>query len=132
MKTFFCTTILLLSTVLSFGQVKSTVINMDKLTNVTVRAAITALQDADSEDWFALFSEDAVLYDDGEKTDFRAFFEYALGHERFTNIDKVANDGLDVYGRFHSDKWGDFKTYFKFQINSEDKITRLDIGQTNY
>lgn len=105
---------------------------MDKLTNTIVRAAITALQDADSEDWFALFSEDAVLYDDGKKVKFREFFENALGHERFTSIDKVENDGLDVYGRFHSDKWGDFKTYFKFQINSEDKITRLDIGQVNY
>ncbi|WP_245901777.1 hypothetical protein [Chitinophaga ginsengisoli] len=106
--------------------------NTDKLTNTTVKNAIDALQAADSKAWFALFTTDAALYDDGNKMNFKSFFEKAIGHERFTSIDKVENNGLDLYGRFHSDQWGDFKTYFKFHINAAGKIDRLDIGQASY
>jgi hypothetical protein len=52
-----------------------------------------------------------------------------LGHERFTSIDRVDNDGRDLVGAFHSDEWGDFRTYFNFQLSSAGKIVRLDIGQ---
>ena len=106
--------------------------NTDKLTNPVVRKAIEALQSGDKNSWFALFNDKAELYDDGNKMNFQAFFEKALGHERFTSIDKIGNNGLDLYGKFHSDQWGDFKTYFKFRIDQNDKITRLDIGQAHY
>ncbi|RYD81089.1 MAG: hypothetical protein EOP55_00345 [Sphingobacteriales bacterium] len=104
-------------------------IDLSKLTNAKVRAAIDALQKGDSKAWFPLFAQDVTLYDDGNQMQFNNFFKKALGHERFTSIDKVENNGLDVYGNFHSDQWGDFKTYFKFTINKEGKISRLDIGQ---
>ncbi len=104
----------------------------DKLTNKTVRAAIQALTDGNADSWFALFTNNAELYDDGNRMNFRDFFNKALGHERFTSIDKVEHDGLHVYGHFHSDQWGDFKTYFKFHINPEGRISRLDIGQASY
>ena len=106
--------------------------NTNKLTHPIVKKAIEALGEGDKNSWFALFTDDAELYDDGNKQSFKSFFQKALGHERFTDIDKVENNGLDVYGRFHSDQWGDFKTYFKFHINKEGKIARLDIGQADY
>src|ERR1044072_5928241 len=87
---------------------------------------------ADKKNSFSLFFSDANLYDDGNKMNFRSFFEKAFGHERFTSIDKVEDNGLAVYGRFHSDQWGDFKTYFRFHLNEAGKISRLDIGQASY
>lgn len=106
--------------------------DLQLLSNPVVRKAVDALQKGDKASWFALFSNDAQLYDDGRTLSFRTFFENALGHERFTSIDRVENEGLDVYGHFHSDQWGDFRTYFKFQINPEGLIKRLDIGQASY
>jgi hypothetical protein len=106
--------------------------NTDQLTNSIVKKAIEALQAGDKDAWFALFTAEAELFDDGHKMNFKSFFDKALGHERFTTIDKVENKGLDLYGRFHSDQWGDFKTYFRFTINSDGKINRLDIGQASY
>ena len=106
--------------------------NTDNLTNPVVKNAIDALQSADKNKWFDLFIAGAELYDDGNKQNFKAFFAKALGHERFTKIDKVENNGLHIYGEFHSDQWGDFKTYFKFQLNKAGKIVRLDIGQADY
>jgi len=106
--------------------------NTDRITNPVVKNAIDALQSGDKNKWFELFTADAELYDDGNKQNFKSFFQKALGHERFTRIDKVENNGLDLYGEFHSDQWGDFKTYFKFYLNKDGKINRLDIGQSDY
>jgi len=107
-------------------------INKEKLHQPIVRAAIEALEDGDLHTWLNLFTADAQLFDDGRKIDFTAFSRNAVGKEKFTRIDKVENDGWDVYGQFHSGQWGDFKTYFLFRANANGKIEHLEIGQANY
>ena len=107
-------------------------LSTEQLKNAIVKSAIEALQSGNSQQWLSLFTSNAELYDDGNKIDFQHFSKNALGHERFTSIDKIENNGLDLYGKFHSDQWGDFKTYFKFHVNAEGKIFRLEIGQANY
>lgn len=121
-------------TSIAFGQSheKSEKMNLENINNQIVKKAIEALQNADKAAWFSLFTEKAALYDDGNKQNFRSFFEKALGHERFISIDKVEDNSLSIYGKFHSDTWGNFKTYFKFHIDNNGKITRLDIGQATY
>lgn len=101
----------------------------DVLTNPTVKAAIDALQRGDRAAWSALFEPDARLYDDGSPRSLAKFTADALGHERFTSIEHVDKGGLEVIGAFHSDRWGDFNTYFRFQLSPSGKIKRLDIGQ---
>jgi len=101
----------------------------DALTNPTVKAAIDALQKGDRQAWSDLFEPDAELYDDGSPRSLRNFIKDALGRERFTSIERVENNGLDLTGAFHSDQWGDFRTYFRFQLSAAGKIQRLDIGQ---
>ncbi len=107
------------------------VLDLNKLTNKKVKAAITALQSGDSKAWFPLFTSEVVFYDDENQVRFNNYFKKALGHERFTSIERVENNGLHIYGNFHSDQWGDFKTLFKFQLDKAGKINRLDIGQVN-
>lgn len=104
----------------------------DKISNPKVQAAIIAWQKGDAELWRSHFTNDAQLLDDGHLRNFEKFSTEAIVQERFTSIDKVENDGLDVYGKFHSDTWGDFKTYFKFHQNNEGKFQRLEIGQAHY
>ncbi|MGS2764594.1 hypothetical protein [Sinomicrobium sp. M5D2P9] len=103
-----------------------------KLTNEIVKNALEALQKGDKETWASLFTTDAEFYDDGNPRDLSVFNRNAIGHERFTSIDKVENEGRDIYGQFHSDQWGDFKVYFKFHMDNGGKIHRLDIGQADY
>jgi hypothetical protein len=101
----------------------------DALTNPAVKAAIEALQSGDRKAWSALFESDAELRDDGSPRSLKEFTRDALSHERFTSIDRVRNNGLDLTGAFHSDEWGDFRTYFRFQLSSAGNIKRRDIGQ---
>jgi len=105
--------------------------DLSKLTDQTVKDAIEALQTGDSS-WYSYFIEDPVMTDDGNKIDFKAFFTGALGEERFLSIDKVENDGKDVYGNFKAGRWGTFKVYFRFHKDPEGKFERLDIGQAKY
>lgn len=101
----------------------------DALTDPIVKAAIEALQKGDRKAWLALFESDAQLYDDGALRSLEKFTRDALGHERFTSIARVEQGGLEVIGEFHSEQWGDFRTYFRFRISPAGKIKRLDIGQ---
>lgn len=110
---------------------KNNKMDTSKLTNETVKNAFNAWQNGDSKTFLSYFTSDAKLFDDGNSRDFLKFVKDACEHEKFTSIDKVENNGLDITGNFHTESWGDFKTYFKFQINSEGKINRLDIGQAN-
>lgn len=103
----------------------------DVLTVPTVKAAIDALQRGDRKAWADLFQPGAKLFDDGAPRDLQAFTREAVGHERFTAIERVELHGLGVVGRFHSERWGDFRTYFRFQLSPDGKIHRLDIGQAD-
>lgn len=110
----------------------ATEMNTEKINNEIVKSAIEAWQQGDSELWLSFFTEDATLLDDGHIRNFKNFSTKAIGTERFTSIDNVEDNGLSIYGQFHSDTWGDFKTYFKFHINKERKIWQLEIGQASY
>jgi len=103
----------------------------DSLTNPTVKAAIEALQTGDSQAWSEQFEPDVELLDDGSPRSFHEFTRDVLGHERFTSIDRVENNGLDLTGAFHSDHWGDSHTYFRFRLSPTGKVKRLEIGQAS-
>jgi hypothetical protein len=100
----------------------------EKLTNPTVRTAIHALQQGDRAAWEALFESNAKLYNDCSPRSLERFNQGAIGRERFTSIDLVENNGRDITGQFHSEEWGDFRTYFRFQLSLACRIQRLDIG----
>ncbi len=95
----------------------------------TVKAAVEALQNADKAAWNHLFSPKAVLYDDGSPRNLKRFTEESFGRGSFICIDRVANNGLYVEGDFHSDEWGNSRTYFNFELNDSGRIVRLDIGK---
>jgi hypothetical protein len=108
-----------------------TIIKMDtsKLTNETVKKAFEAWQNGDSKTFLSFFADDAKLYDDGNPRNFQGFVKEACGHEKFISIEKVENNGKNIIGEFHTESWGNFKTYFNFTFNQDGKINRLDIGQ---
>jgi hypothetical protein len=104
----------------------------DIIKNQIVRQAFEAWQKADTDSWLLLFANNAELFDDGHPRDFHKFSKEAIGHERFLSIDRISEKGTRISGRFHSDTWGDFKTYFQFHMDGQGKIYKLDIGQTDY
>lgn len=110
---------------------KQQTMDLNKITNETVKNAIEALQENNKTLWYSYFTKDAVFTDDGNQLNLKSFFDNAFNHqEKFLSIDKVENQGKNLEGNFYAGQWGTFRTYFNFHINEEGKIERLDIGQS--
>lgn len=105
--------------------------DVSKISNEKVKGAIEALQANDKKAWYSYFTTDVVFTDDGRTLDFTSFFDNAFDKkEKFLTLDRIENDGKDLYGNFYAGQWGTFRVYFKFHQNAEGKFNRLAIGQT--
>lgn len=106
--------------------------DLSKITNENVKKAVEALQSNDKDAWFSRFADEVHFTDDGRTLDFKPFFDNAFNHEEnFLEIQKVENNGKDIYGNFFAGQWGTFYVYFKFHEDANGKINRLDIGQVS-
>ena len=108
--------------------------DLSMIDNPSVRSAIEALNQRDKKRWFEQFSDELAFTDDGIPQDFARWCDEELfGSFKayLVAIDKVDDKGLTFYGRYHSDKWGDFKTFWRFVVENG-KISKLDVGATNY
>jgi hypothetical protein len=107
-------------------------LDLNAIDNPIVRSAIEAMNSRNKKQWYELFSNKPELTDDGNPEDFsewseRELFGSAVAY--LASIDKVEDGGLTIYGKFHSDQWGDFKTFMRFRVEN-DNITKLEVGQT--
>lgn len=104
---------------------KQQTMDLNKITNETVKKAIEALQENDKTLWYSYFTKDAVFTDDGNQLNLKSFFDNAFNHkERFLSIDIVENEGKNLVGNFFAGQWGTFRTYFNFHVNNEGKIEK--------
>lgn len=109
-------------------------LNLNKIDHPIIKLAIEAMNGRDKKHWYALFSDSPTFTDDGNSYDFADWCEkelFGASLAYLVSIDKVEDRGLTVYGRFHSDQWGDFKTFLKFHVDNG-KITKMAVGQANY
>ncbi len=107
--------------------------NKEQLSHPIVKAAVTALHAGDRKAWLALFAPNAVLTDDGSPRNYVEWSDSELfgkGNGRIIDIENETANGLIINTLFHSTVWGEFKTFWIFEIQG-DKITRLDVGQLN-
>ncbi|MBN9336980.1 MAG: hypothetical protein J0I88_03915, partial [Chryseobacterium sp.] len=74
--------------------------DLSKITNPTVNAAMTAWQNGDSKTFLSYFTANPTMTDDGNPRGFQAFIKEACGEEKFLTIDSVENDGKDITGNF--------------------------------
>ncbi|SRR6266568_963554 len=103
----------------------------DRLLDPVVKAAFKAMNESDRDAWLGLFDANAILSDDGNERDYKQWSDseiFGAGKGRITSITRVVDRGLTFHANFHSARWGDFKTFWKFEIEGG-KIVRLDVGQ---
>lgn len=109
-------------------------LNLNKIDHPIIKLAIEAMNGRDKKHWYALFSDNPTFTDDGNSYDFADWCEkelFGASLAYLVSIDIVEDRGLTIYGRFHSDQWGDFKTFLKFHVDNG-KITKMAVGQANY
>lgn len=99
-----------------------------------VRSAVEAVNSRDRARWFALFADGASFSDDGIDQDLFGWCDEELfgRHSAYlVSIDKVEDGGRTFYARYHSDKWGNLKTFWRFAVK-DGRVSRLDVGATSY
>lgn len=109
-------------------------LNLESVGIPVVRSAIAALNGRERARWFALFADSPRFSDDGTPRDFVKWCDEELFGPAVAyviSIDRVEGGGLTFYARYHSDKWGDFQTLWKFEVK-DGKIAGLDVGATSY
>jgi hypothetical protein len=109
-------------------------LGLNSIGNPTVRSAVVALNGRDRTGWFGLFTEKPKFSDDGIPRDLVKWCEEELfgsSVAHIVSIDKVEDGGLTFYARYHSDKWGDFKTFWRFVLE-DGRVSKLDVGATEY
>lgn len=99
-----------------------------------VRSAVEAINRREKKRWFSLFTDRPSFSDDGVPREFVRWCEDELfgSHVAYViSVDRVEDGGMTFYARYHSDKWGDFKTFWKFGLEGG-RISKLDVGATDY
>jgi hypothetical protein len=108
-------------------------VDLSAIGDPVVRSALVALNGRDRKRWFELFSKPAFT-DDWIPRDFAKWCEEELfgsSQAWIISIDRVEKGGLTFYASYHSDKWGDFQTFWKFVVENG-RISKLDVGATSY
>ena len=105
-------------------------LDLNAVDNPIVKSAIEAINRRNKKQWYKSFSDNPALIDDGNPQDFIEWCEKELFGSSLSylaSIDKVEDGGLTIYGMFHSEQWGDFKTFLRFHMENE-KITQVGSG----
>lgn len=95
----------------------------------TVRTAVSALQAGDKLGWLTCFTAGAKLFDNGKRRSLFNFTRDNIGLMQFNDIERVDNDGRDVYGMLQFREEESFRAYFKFRLDAAAMCSRLDIGR---
>jgi hypothetical protein len=106
-------------------------LELDKIADQVVRSAIEAMNSRNQKQWYESFSDSRSFTDDGVPHDFTEWCEAELFGASLTylaSIDKVEDAGLTIYGTFHSDQWGGFKTFLRFHVENG-TITKMDVAK---
>lgn len=95
----------------------------------TVRTAISALQAGDRLNWLTCFTAGAKLFDNGKRKSLFNFTRDHIGSMHFISIERVDNDGRDVYGVLKVREEENIRAYFKFRLDAAAMCSRLDVGR---
>jgi len=95
----------------------------------TVRTAIDALQAGDRLAWLTCFTAGAKLFDNGKRKSLFNFTRNHIGSMQFTSVDRIDNDGREVYGVLQIRDEENVHVYFKFRLDAAAMCSRLDIGR---
>ena len=104
-------------------------IDVDKISDPTVRAFVTAINAGDREAFFAVLAPDATMSDDGTDRDLSEWVDREIF---FSNgrmeVASQADDGRSLIADYSNSTWGAMRTRWRFHV-TDGKISRFETGQ---
>jgi hypothetical protein len=101
----------------------------DQPADPTVRAVVTAINAGDRAGFFAAFTSDATLSDDGTEHDLTQWADREIfssnGH---LEVVSQSDQGRSLVADYRNDTWGEMRTAWTFVVTGG-KVSRLETGQ---
>ncbi|MEV0190951.1 nuclear transport factor 2 family protein [Kitasatospora purpeofusca] len=100
-----------------------------KLTDPTVRAAVTAINAGDRQAFVDLLTPDATMSDDGSDRDLQDWIDREIftvrGH---MEVRSESDGGRALVADFRNETWGEMRTAWRFTVENG-RIGRFETGQ---
>ncbi|KJY29590.1 MULTISPECIES: hypothetical protein [unclassified Streptomyces] len=100
-----------------------------KLTDPTVRAAVTAINAGDRQAFVDLLTPDATMSDDGSDRDLQDWIDREIftvrGH---MEVRSESDGGRALVADFRNETWGEMRTAWRFTVE-HGRIGRFETGQ---
>ncbi|MFJ9952203.1 nuclear transport factor 2 family protein [Kitasatospora sp. NPDC091207] len=100
-----------------------------KLSDPTVRAAVTAINAGDREAFTTLLSEGATMSDDGSDRDLHDWIDREIfsshGH---MDVQSESDHGRALVANYSNETWGEMRTAWRFVVE-DGRISRFETGQ---
>jgi hypothetical protein len=100
-----------------------------KLSDPTVRALVTAINDNDRQSFLALLAEGATMSDDGSDRDLEQWVDREIFSSRgHMQVESEADGGRALIANFRNETWGEMRTAWRFTVEGG-KVSRFETGQ---
>lgn len=101
-----------------------------RLSDPTVRAFVSAVNDHDREGFMALLAPGATMTDDGSERDLADWTDREIfsshGH---MDVDRESDGGRALVVRYRNDVWGEMRTRWSFTVDADGRISHFATGQ---
>ncbi|TGB01517.1 nuclear transport factor 2 family protein [Streptomyces sp. MZ04] len=104
-------------------------IQVNRLSDPTVRAFVTAVNTNDQAAFQAVLTPDATMSDDGSDRDVADWTEREIfssnGH---MEVENESDGGRALIVSYRNDTWGEMRTKWRFDVDGG-KVSRFETGQ---
>ncbi|MEV0117716.1 nuclear transport factor 2 family protein [Streptomyces sp. NPDC050844] len=104
-------------------------IQVNRLSDPTVRAFVTAVNSHDQAAFQAVLTLDATMSDDGSDRNIADWTEREIfssnGH---MDVENESDGGRTLVVSYRNDTWGEMRTKWRFDVDG-DKVSRFETGQ---
>ncbi|MED7949410.1 MULTISPECIES: nuclear transport factor 2 family protein [unclassified Streptomyces] len=100
-----------------------------KLSDPTVRAAVTAINAGDRAAFVALLAPDATMADDGSDRDLQDWIDREIFTSRgHIDVQSESDGGRALVANYSNETWGEMRTAWRFTVDGG-RISRFETGQ---
>ncbi|MFC1437403.1 nuclear transport factor 2 family protein [Streptacidiphilus sp. N1-10] len=101
----------------------------NRLSDPTVRALVTAINDNDRAAFLALLAEGATMSDDGSDRDLDQWIDKEIFSSRgHMEVQTESDGGRALIANFRNETWGEMRTAWRFTVDGG-KVSRFETGQ---
>ncbi|MFC1406058.1 MULTISPECIES: hypothetical protein [Streptacidiphilus] len=101
----------------------------NRLSDPTVRALVTAINDNDRAAFLALLAEGATMSDDGSDRDLEQWIDKEIFSSRgHMEVQTESDGGRALIANFRNETWGEMRTAWRFTVDGG-KVSRFETGQ---